>query len=198
MKSIRFLLPLGGVAVFLLLPAVSRGDGTAATAITTPATPSAATPASGGSFSFVKPATPAVAPATSGPSPKPVASTAPEVSHPAESSAPAATSDSDAQAQAQAQQEMRDEMAEAERMANAALAAQNHSSGNSSGAISTHAPSGNGAHHTVEELADNPQMRPDYSDPTHHSMNALVMSGASVGHPSYASSTHHTMGELTY
>jgi hypothetical protein len=104
---------------------------------------------------------------------------------------PAATSDgSDATRQAAEQ------LAEAQRMANAAMA---QAAGSSSGSTSESGGSRSSSsstltHHSMNELAISTHLlRPDLSDPTHHSMSAL-----SYGHlgPDPSDPNHHTMDDL--
>jgi hypothetical protein len=99
-------------------------------------------------------------------------------------------------------QQARAELAEAQRMAEEALAA---GDSNSETSPSVATPSSDAAtasppvsrtsdvpHHTMEELSSS-SLRPDYSDGTHHSMDEF--SSPSL-RPDYSDGKHHSMDEL--
>jgi hypothetical protein len=107
-------------------------------------------------------------------------------------------------ADSDAAREAREELAEAQRMADAALAAaeSTQSSSDSSGTDAQSTPAAASPattteiHHSMDELVQSgSQLGPDSSDPTHHSMGALIRSA----HRSASSdSKHHTMDSLLY
>jgi hypothetical protein len=104
-----------------------------------------------------------------------------------------------------AAREAREELAEAQRMADAALAAANSMLSSSDSPSTTDAESTPAAsspsptteiHHSMDELVTSgSHLGPDSSDPTHHSMGALIRSARQS---TASDSKHHTMDSLLY